>query len=153
MGLIEKDLALSHPFANGKYDHENANIDFVLGHESYKEWLETLPEVDSVSASTYEQLRWERDVALTQLEELGKGLGEKTWHYCAAMEDLPKKHDEYLVTWTGYLGHKITKPLIAILEYSTFYDEWQTLEIEKLGYRNVIVHAWMTLPKAYGEVD
>lgn len=43
---IDKKLALSHPFANGKYDHEHANMDFILGHECYKEWLETLPTAD-----------------------------------------------------------------------------------------------------------
>lgn len=41
--LISREEALSHPFANGKYDHKNADINFILGHESYKEWLETLP--------------------------------------------------------------------------------------------------------------
>lgn len=39
---ILRDEALSHPFANGKYDHKNADINFILGHESYEEWLETL---------------------------------------------------------------------------------------------------------------
>lgn len=43
MNLISKDLALSFPFANGQYDHENANADYILGIETYKEWLETLP--------------------------------------------------------------------------------------------------------------
>lgn len=43
---ISRDLALSHPFANGHYDHENANEEFILGHESYREWLEDLPYVD-----------------------------------------------------------------------------------------------------------
>ncbi len=41
--FISREEALSHPFANGKYDHEHASMDFILGHESYKEWLETLP--------------------------------------------------------------------------------------------------------------
>ena len=40
---IAREDALSHPFANGKYDRKNANNDFILGHESYKEWLEDLP--------------------------------------------------------------------------------------------------------------
>lgn len=39
---ILRDEALSHPFSNGKYDHKNADINFILGHESYEEWLETL---------------------------------------------------------------------------------------------------------------
>lgn len=41
--LISREEALSHPFANGKYDRKNADINFILGHGSYKEWLETLP--------------------------------------------------------------------------------------------------------------
>lgn len=44
--LISREEALSHPFANGKYDKENANHDFILGFESYKEWLEMLPTVE-----------------------------------------------------------------------------------------------------------
>lgn len=44
--LISREEALSHPFANGKYDKENTNLDFILGFESYKEWLETLPSAD-----------------------------------------------------------------------------------------------------------
>lgn len=40
---IGKEQALSYPFANGKYDKENANPDFIKGCESYKEWLESQP--------------------------------------------------------------------------------------------------------------
>ena len=43
---IDRDLALSHPYANGKYDKVHANIAFITGFESYKEWLETLPKAD-----------------------------------------------------------------------------------------------------------
>lgn len=42
---ISREDAISHPFANGRYDHDNANIDFILGHESYREWLENLPSI------------------------------------------------------------------------------------------------------------
>ena len=48
MGYIDREQALSHPFANGKYDHEHANEDFILGFESYREWLEGLPTIDLV---------------------------------------------------------------------------------------------------------
>lgn len=34
------------PFANGEYDHENANEHFIYGCETYKEWLEDLPTAD-----------------------------------------------------------------------------------------------------------
>lgn len=43
--FISREEALSHPFANGKYDHKNADINFILGHESYEEWLEALPTI------------------------------------------------------------------------------------------------------------
>lgn len=42
---IDRELALSFPFANGKYDHEHANSHYIFGCETYKEWLETLPYV------------------------------------------------------------------------------------------------------------
>lgn len=45
---ISLEQALSHPFANGRYDHKNANMHFIYGHESYKEWLEYLPVVNIV---------------------------------------------------------------------------------------------------------
>lgn len=48
MRLIDRKKALSHPFANGKYDHKNANRDFIRGFESYKEWLEQLSAIDLV---------------------------------------------------------------------------------------------------------
>ena len=47
---IDREQALSHPFANGHYDHESVAKskleDFILGYEGYKEWLETLPTAD-----------------------------------------------------------------------------------------------------------
>lgn len=44
--FISKAVAVSHPFANGRYDHENADKQFILGYESYKEWLEDIPPAD-----------------------------------------------------------------------------------------------------------
>ena len=43
---IEREAALSFPFANGQYDHENADPHFINGCESYREWLETIPAAD-----------------------------------------------------------------------------------------------------------
>lgn len=42
---IKKSDALAFPFANGQYDHENADEHFINGCESYREWLEQLPVV------------------------------------------------------------------------------------------------------------
>ena len=44
-----------------------------------KPWFDALlniPTVDVVSASAYRQVTWERDMAISQLQEIGKGLGE-----------------------------------------------------------------------------
>ena len=46
MLYIDKEQALSFPFANGQYDKEHANENFIFGCETYKEWLENLPVVD-----------------------------------------------------------------------------------------------------------
>lgn len=43
INAIDRDTALSFPYANGQYDKANANEDFILGCETYKEWLEQLP--------------------------------------------------------------------------------------------------------------
>lgn len=43
---ISREAAISHPFANGQYDREHASKDFIMGYESYKEWLEALPSAD-----------------------------------------------------------------------------------------------------------
>lgn len=39
--------------------------------------LEQKPSNDMVSRGLFEQIKWERDVAIEQLKELGYGLGEK----------------------------------------------------------------------------
>ena len=39
--------------------------------------IEESPTIDAVSIGVYEQVRWERDVAIAQLEELGIGFGQK----------------------------------------------------------------------------
>ena len=39
--------------------------------------IESIPAADVVSRGAYDQCDWERVVALTQLKEIGKGLGER----------------------------------------------------------------------------
>lgn len=48
--------------------------------------------VDAVSKSLYDQIKWERDIALEQLEELGVSLGQKIDGVCMTKE----KYDELL---------------------------------------------------------
>lgn len=39
--------------------------------------IKNAPAVDAVSRGLFEQYKWERDVAISQLEELGIGFGQK----------------------------------------------------------------------------
>lgn len=48
MRMIDREKALSFPLANGEYDHEHANEYFIIGCETYKEWLENLPVIEVV---------------------------------------------------------------------------------------------------------
>lgn len=43
----------------------------------YKSLVENAPAVDAVSRGIYDQVRWERDVAIGQLSSYGISLGEK----------------------------------------------------------------------------
>ena len=40
--------------------------------------VQSCPTVDAVSMGVHEQVRWERDIAISQLESYGISLGEKT---------------------------------------------------------------------------
>ena len=55
--------------------------------------LEDSPKVDAVSRGVHDQVRWERDVAIEQLESYGVSLGEKAevakvvhgrWRFCGS---------------------------------------------------------------------
>lgn len=45
--------------------------------DDVKAELEEAPTIDAVPVGAYEQTRWERDTAISQLEEIGKSLCEK----------------------------------------------------------------------------
>ena len=70
MALINREQALSHPFANGQYDKEHADEHFIMGFEDYKEWLEDLPTVEAIPKDQYEQRLKENNELINDLEEL-----------------------------------------------------------------------------------
>jgi len=39
--------------------------------------IKNIPTVESVPLNIFEQVKWERDIAVDQLKSIGKGLGEK----------------------------------------------------------------------------
>lgn len=54
---------------------------------------------DVVSRGVLEQVMWERDLAISQLEEIGKGFGEK-------MDDVVKvRHGRWIENETSYADH------------------------------------------------
>lgn len=57
------------------YDHYDTGYGDAI--DRIDDWMDTQPIVDVVSKGLFDQIRWERDVALEQLADLGLGLGQK----------------------------------------------------------------------------
>lgn len=67
----------------GGLEVENAKVPLNVVIQTIKD----MPSADVVTREQYEQIHWERDVALHQLEEIGKALGEK-------MDDVIERIDD-----------------------------------------------------------
>ena len=52
--------------------------------------IKHFPATDAVSKSLYDQIKWERDIALGQLEELGISLGQKIDRFYLTKEEYDK---------------------------------------------------------------
>ena len=62
------------PDGVGDFDHE-----IHIADEAFADAIriiESIEPADVVSVSAYKQVMWERDVAVEQLKQIGKGLGE-----------------------------------------------------------------------------
>lgn len=81
--FIDRALATSHPFANGRYDHENANEHFILGHESYREWLEDLPSADVRPVVTCAECDWHVDCGYHFCNKWCQPCPDNADFYCA----------------------------------------------------------------------
>lgn len=66
---IDRKTALSFPFANEQYDHENANENFIFGCETYKEWLENLPIADVQEVRHGEWIKLNKSYNVTEVYE------------------------------------------------------------------------------------
>lgn len=83
---IDRDLALSFPFANGEYDHEHANQHFIYGCETYKEWLEGLPIADVAD------VRHGRWIDADAIESLTKELNDCRNELCLKCGKYKERH-------------------------------------------------------------
>lgn len=73
MRLIDADNLLDlYTFGD-----EVINETFVIPLPVVCQNIMDMPTVDAVSRAVYDQTAWERDVAVLQLKDIGKGLGEK----------------------------------------------------------------------------
>ena len=55
-----------------------------------KDDIDQMPEVDAVSRGLFEQYKWERDIAIEQLEDLGIWFGQKIEGYYVTEEEYEK---------------------------------------------------------------
>ena len=71
MELIDKKVLLK------EFERENSRSENDLWHiTGIKAFVENAPSVEAFPKSYVDQIRWERDVAIEKLDEIGCGLGE-----------------------------------------------------------------------------
>ena len=55
-----------------------------------KDTIDKMPVVDAVSKGLYDQIKWERDIAIEQLADLGLSLGQKIEGYYVTEDEYDK---------------------------------------------------------------
>lgn len=115
-----------------------------------KDALELLK--NSVPQSVVDQIRWERDTALSQLKEIGKGLGEKMDDvkpkWIPVTERKPKSMANKVIV---YVEHDDLNPQIGYGHYEKFQgvEMWYNLETqEQFSEHGYTVTHWMPMPKS-----
>ena len=127
---------------------------------SFRRMIEEQPTVEAVPKSYAEQIRWERDVAVGQLNEIGCQFGQKMdevkdklealqWIPCS--ERMPNK-DEYLKNDGRFIVTDGNRVYQSIYIYSAHC--FRTLVLFDFGSRSNFevdncVIAWMPLPEPY----
>ena len=127
---------------------KNCSDEFLKDNLAYIQQLETV-----VKAT--EQIRWERDIAIGQLKELGLSLGEKCdgkiHRWISVEERLPETRDWVLVI--GVLVPEGGWFVPHIAEY--FLGRWR-LDDDEYSYpedRHIKVTHWMPIPEPPAKED
>ena len=80
---IDGDALLEQAKANEPFNWTDSEqeIQEQLDYRCFISLIESQPTADVAPKSAYDQVRWERDIAIKQLEEIGLSFGEKTDGY------------------------------------------------------------------------
>lgn len=115
-----------------------------------------------VSIGAYNQVAWERDIAIKQLHELGYEFGQKIdsndgWIPCS--ERLPEERDWYLAVFqepdTGFIGLPyIAEYLLGKHTNATTFEGWIIKDCTDVDdaceyYKDLMCVAWRKLPPNY----
>lgn len=74
---IDKEKAIKSLWDEVNYYEEDTEYDIASGLSRAINVVEKITEEDVVSSETFEQVMWERDLAISQLHDLGLDLGIK----------------------------------------------------------------------------
>lgn len=140
-------------FFEGYSCTENPNPHFPL--DMVKMDIDKAPTVEAVPKSYAEQIRWERDVAVRQLNEIGCQFGQKmdevkdklnsakNWIPCS--ERLPAQPGNNPV----FESKPLELYLISVKNSDYPYRAFWNGKIFTDGFGKVDAIAWMPLPEAY----
>lgn len=89
---VAKSLLLNYYSCVNENTHKSNYMgDTLMSYEvagMIEDCIENTPTIDAVSIEAYEQVKWERDTAIKQLQDdYGVGLGEKKKESCTGRED------------------------------------------------------------------
>ena len=75
---------------------ENGENEYVYDTNAFLESIDEQPTVESVPKSYSDQIRWERDIAIEQLNEIGCQFGQKMDDVKKKLEAEPAVHGEWI---------------------------------------------------------